>query len=184
MRKFLFTLLAAAMLPGCAIMKGSVEPVPMAVAMAPVPTDSVQFYATEQELPESAVAVAVFTPRRSSEVDDYGVASAWRTEAARRGANRVVVRNLNGRRQVVAFYVKPGTLPRSLTQAAGRDSTTISRSPSSTGGAVAPTGSGGSVHVRGYYRRDGTYVRPHTRSRPGSGSRPSGGSRSRGGRRN
>jgi hypothetical protein len=21
------------------------------------------------------------------------------------------------------------------------------------------------VHVRGYYRRDGTYVRPHTRSR-------------------
>lgn len=25
--------------------------------------------------------------------------------------------------------------------------------------------SGGSVHVRGYYRKDGTYVRPHTRSR-------------------
>ncbi len=25
---------------------------------------------------------------------------------------------------------------------------------------------GGSVHVRGYYRRDGTYVRPHTRHRP------------------
>lgn len=27
---------------------------------------------------------------------------------------------------------------------------------------------GGPVHVRGYYRRDGTYVRPHTRRRPGS----------------
>lgn len=25
---------------------------------------------------------------------------------------------------------------------------------------------GGPVHVRGYYRRDGTYVRPHTRARP------------------
>lgn len=25
---------------------------------------------------------------------------------------------------------------------------------------------GGSVYVRGYYRKDGTYVRPHTRSRP------------------
>lgn len=29
----------------------------------------------------------------------------------------------------------------------------------------APSG-GGPVHVRGYYRRDGTYVRPHTRRRP------------------
>lgn len=183
MRKLLFTLLTAALLPGCAIMKGSVEPMPLAVAMAPVPNDSVQFYATEQEVPESAVAVAVFTPRRSSEANDYGVASAWRSEAARRGANRVVVRNLNGRRQVVALYVKPGTLPRSIAHAARRDSTTITRTPSSTGGAAA-TGSGGSVRVRGYYRRDGTYVRPHTRSRSGSGSRPRGGSRSRGGRRN
>jgi endonuclease YncB( thermonuclease family) len=25
---------------------------------------------------------------------------------------------------------------------------------------------GGTVHVKGYYRKDGTYVRPHTRSRP------------------
>lgn len=30
-----------------------------------------------------------------------------------------------------------------------------------------PHGSpGGAVHVRGYYRRDGTYVHPHTRDRP------------------
>lgn len=31
-------------------------------------------------------------------------------------------------------------------------------------GAPYPSG-GGRVHVRGYYRRDGTYVRPHTRRR-------------------
>lgn len=30
---------------------------------------------------------------------------------------------------------------------------------------------GGSVHVKGYTRKDGTYVRPHTRSAPGSGRR-------------
>lgn len=35
------------------------------------------------------------------------------------------------------------------------------------GGGGSYTGSaGGPVHVRGYYRRDGTYVRSHTRSRP------------------
>lgn len=28
------------------------------------------------------------------------------------------------------------------------------------------SGSSGPVHVRGYYRRDGTYVHPHTRRRP------------------
>ena len=34
----------------------------------------------------------------------------------------------------------------------------------------APSGSGGgSVHVRGYTRSDGTYVPPHTRSAPGRG---------------
>lgn len=32
--------------------------------------------------------------------------------------------------------------------------------------APASTSSSGSVHVRGYRRRDGTYVRPHTRRRP------------------
>ena len=26
------------------------------------------------------------------------------------------------------------------------------------------------VHVKGYYRKDGTYVKPHTRNSPGSGS--------------
>lgn len=31
--------------------------------------------------------------------------------------------------------------------------------------------SGGSVNVKGYYRKNGTYVRPYTRSSPGSGRR-------------
>ncbi len=40
--------------------------------------------------------------------------------------------------------------------------------PSSPSSSSAPcvTGYCGPVHVRGYYRKDGTYVRPHTRSRP------------------
>jgi hypothetical protein len=37
--------------------------------------------------------------------------------------------------------------------------------------ALPATNSGGSVQVRGYYRKDGTYVRPHTRSAPSSGRR-------------
>lgn len=36
-------------------------------------------------------------------------------------------------------------------------------SPSS---AVIPRSSGGSVRVKGYYRKDGTYVRPHSRKAP------------------
>lgn len=31
---------------------------------------------------------------------------------------------------------------------------------------LPPVNTGGDVHVRGYYRSDGTYVRPHNRSRP------------------
>lgn len=34
------------------------------------------------------------------------------------------------------------------------------------GGSTRDCSSGGEVHVRGYYRRDGTYVHPHTRHAP------------------
>jgi hypothetical protein len=34
-------------------------------------------------------------------------------------------------------------------------------------GATSGSAPGKDVHVRGYYRKDGTYVRPHTRSAPG-----------------
>lgn len=40
-----------------------------------------------------------------------------------------------------------------------------STSGSSTSDAPCVTGYCGPVHVRGYYRKDGTYVRPHTRRR-------------------
>ncbi|MDO5665356.1 MAG: hypothetical protein Q4G63_08885 [Bacteroidia bacterium] len=49
-----------------------------------------------------------------------------------------------------------------------RETKKLNRSSYSTGASV-----GGSVNVKGYYRKDGTYVRPHTRSSP----------KSRGGRR-
>jgi hypothetical protein len=38
------------------------------------------------------------------------------------------------------------------------------------GGSGQNRGSGGSVHVSGYYRKDGTYVHPHTRAAPGAAS--------------
>src|SRR5689334_20087517 len=41
-------------------------------------------------------------------------------------------------------------------------SSTRSRGTSTRSG----TGSAGAVHVRGYYRKDGTYVEPHYRSAP------------------
>lgn len=47
------------------------------------------------------------------------------------------------------------------------NATTNSISYSSDSGTYKPSSSrssGGSVHVKGYYRKNGTYVRPHTRS--------------------
>ena len=44
---------------------------------------------------------------------------------------------------------------------------TYSSSNNSSSSSYRPsTNSGGSVEVKGYYRKDGTYVRPHTRSAP------------------
>lgn len=51
----------------------------------------------------------------------------------------------------------------------GRLSTTSPRyKPSSTygSGSTSSKSTGGTVHVKGYTRKDGTYVRPHTRSAP------------------
>lgn len=44
----------------------------------------------------------------------------------------------------------------------GSNETARNRNSSST----KPQSGSGEVHVRGYYRKDGTYVRPHSRSRP------------------
>jgi hypothetical protein len=40
----------------------------------------------------------------------------------------------------------------------------------SIGLAAKKSSSGGTVQVKGYYRKNGTYVQPHTRSAPGSGA--------------
>ncbi len=51
-----------------------------------------------------------------------------------------------------------------------KEDSTISKY-SNSGSATESTGNnGGSVHVKGYYRKNGTYVRPHTRSSPSSSS--------------
>jgi hypothetical protein len=44
------------------------------------------------------------------------------------------------------------------------ESTDVSAEPS--GSSTSPPSSSGTVHVNGYYRKDGTYVRPYTRSAP------------------
>jgi len=55
---------------------------------------------------------------------------------------------------------------------AGSPSGTSSASSKSTSSYRAPAAdtksSGGTVQVKGYYRKDGTYVRPHTRRKPRS----------------
>lgn len=52
---------------------------------------------------------------------------------------------------------------------AGGSSSASSASTSSYRAPAADsTSSGGTVQVKGYYRKDGTYVRPHTRKKPRS----------------
>jgi hypothetical protein len=51
----------------------------------------------------------------------------------------------------------------------------VARQPTETvtgsgGGSGQHRGGGGSVHVSGYYRKDGTYVHPHYRAAPGAAS--------------
>ena len=48
-----------------------------------------------------------------------------------------------------------------------RDSSKATENSQSTTSAYKPpVNTSGDVHVKGYYRKDGTYVRPHTRSKP------------------
>ena len=59
-----------------------------------------------------------------------------------------------------------------------RQKSEVARQQTETGGFVTGSGGGsgqnrgggGSVHVSGYYRKDGTYVHPHYRAAPGSAS--------------
>lgn len=135
-----------------------------------LPEDSVKVHDISEPLPDSAVIVTAFpVPESMLGHTDEQVIASYRPQAARRGATWIVLDPRGGQRRVVAYHVPLGVRIRHAARES-RPRPAVTSTPSS---------SGGSVHVRGYRRRDGTYVRPHTRSRPGSGSRPS--SRPRGG---
>ena len=56
---------------------------------------------------------------------------------------------------------------RQKSEVARQQTETVTRSG---GGSGQNRGGGGSVHVSGYYRKDGTYVHPHSRAAPGTAS--------------
>jgi hypothetical protein len=71
----------------------------------------------------------------------------------------------------MSFYVGPRVpnVVRRLSRSILMNSLDVageSTDPGSGGGTPGSTSGGGDVHVRSYYRRDGTYVQAHTRSRP------------------
>lgn len=126
---------------------------------AAVPEDSVEVHDIADSVPEAAVSVARFTvPEWMLSNTDEQVIASYRPRAARLGATWITLDRSGGRRRVVAYYVPLTARIRHAVRNAGARPAAAS-TPSSSGS--------GSVHVRGYYRRDGTYVRPHTRSRPG-----------------
>jgi hypothetical protein len=127
-------------------------------AFAPLPEDSVEVHDAAEPVPDSAVSVAQFTvPESMVSHTDEQVIAVYRPQAARLGATWIALDLRGGQRRVVAYHVPASVRIRHAARESG------SR-PAATS-APASTGSG-TVHVRGYYRRDGTYVRPHTRSRP------------------
>jgi hypothetical protein len=155
-------------LSACAIIPSAAPP----SGPGPVPADSVVLLAPGTPPSADASTVAVFTPSREFDaLSDTELLKQYAPQAGRRGANHVSVLRVDGRRMVRAYYLR---IPPLVATAVPADS---ADAPRSSGGSSASSGTGGSVHVRGYYRRDGTYVRPHTRSRPGSAR--SGGSRRR-----
>lgn len=165
----LFTLLApllGALLSACGALSAGAEshttPTPAYAAVqtgsAPaypaLPADSVEVHSASEALPDSAVSVAQFAvPDSMLSHTDEQVIALYRPQAARLGATWITLDPRGGQRRVVAYHVPAGVRIR---RAAARRFDSLP--------AATSTGSG-SVHVRGYYRRDGTYVRPHTRSR-------------------
>lgn len=149
-------------LNACAIVRPAVPP----LGLAPVPADSVVLLAPGTPPSNDATTIEVFAPsRRLEELSDNDLLRHYAPRAGQRGANHVSLLRVNGRRMVRAYYLR---IPASIAVIPADSAHT--RHPSSGGSSASPS-SGGSVHVRGYYRRDGTYVRPHTRSRPGGSRR-------------
>lgn len=167
--------LLAVMLAACSVATrpdGIQAPPPQ--AFAAVPDDSVELHDSADPLPASAVFLQAFTaPDSMDGHSDAQVLAAYRLQAARLGATWISLDRSGGRRHVVSYHVPARAQ-------------IVRRAESGSGGGTASgstSGGSGSVHVRGYCRRDGSCVRSHTRSRPGSRSRPSSRSRSRGGSR-
>ena len=168
MSRFGLFLTSLLVLNACAITRPAAPP----PGLDPVPADSVVVLAPGAAPPENAVTVEVFAPSRELDaLTDPDLLRHYAPRAGRRGANHVTLLRVGGRRMVRAYYVRI-SVPVAVLPADSAGARRLG------GGSSASPSGGGSVHVRGYYRRDGTYVRPHTRSRPGSGPR-SGGSRRR-----
>jgi hypothetical protein len=129
----------------------------LASAYAPLPEDSVEVHDVSEPVPDSAVSVAQFTvPDSLVSHTDEQVIAFYRPQAARLGATWITLDPRGGQRRVAAYHVPAGVrIRRAMRDSGSRPEATST--PASSGS--------GSVHVRGYYRRDGTYVRPHTRSR-------------------
>lgn len=145
-------------LNGCAFAQPD-APLP---GLNPVPADSVVMLASGAVPSYDGATVAVFAPSRTLErLVDTDLLKHYAPLAGQRGANHVSLLRVNGRRMVRAYYLR---IPVPVTAVLGDSA----KPQPPSGGSSAMPSTGGSVHVRGYYRRDGTYVRPHTRSRPGS----------------
>lgn len=162
-------LLLGALLSACGTLSGGAEiytapappyaavQTPSVPAYAAMPEDSVEVHDISEPVPDSAVSVAQFTvPDSMVSHTDEQVIAAYRPQAARLGATWMMLDPGSGRRRVVAYHVPASVrIRRAMRDSGSRPAATST-----------PTSSGsGPVHVRGYYRRDGTYVRPHTRSR-------------------
>jgi hypothetical protein len=162
MSRFAFFLVSLLALSACAVTRTAVP----APGLDPVPTEAVVMLAPGILLPDNAVPIATFTPNTPAleALSDADLLAHYTAQAGQRGANHVWVHRVNGRRTVRAYYLR---IPQAAVTKAPTDSVDVERG---SGGSSASPGTGGPVHVRGYYRRDGTYVRPHTRSRPGARS--------------
>lgn len=105
---------------------------------------------------------------RRAEQDKQALQEA---RAARRAADELAVRQAATERKVakVAERIEATTRP-AVAEVRSPYADTITDVEESGGGSYTPSlpsgGSGGTVHVDGYYRKDGTYVRPHTRRPP------------------
>lgn len=138
------------------------QPAPPPTGLNAVPADSVVMLLPGTLPSDNAATVEVFAPsQRLDELSDTDLLKHYAPRAGQRGANHVSLLRVNGRRMVRAYYLR---IPNPVA-AVPADS---ARPQPRSGGSSASPSTGGSVHVRGYYRKDGTYVRPHTRSRPGS----------------